>query len=186
MLRVGDCPEDAAANRKGVVNLRLTSGKTAVHSDMLMWNYEEPVEAAALQLASILYSVPQISVKIDRLCDEHKKMLAYYLDFWRSHRDVLLDGKLKANHPDSAYSLVWAEKDAAAIFTAYTNPVIDCADYDSVIAVNSTGGSSLYLQGAIGKSYRVVNCMGEDVEHGYIEDAVAVVSVPAAGMVFVE
>jgi hypothetical protein len=82
--------------------------------------------------------------------------------------------------------LVWAEKDAAAIFTAYTNPVIDCADYDSVIAVNSTGSTSLYLQGAIGKSYRVVNCMGEEVEGGCVEDAVAVVSVPAAGMVFVE
>ena len=186
MLRVGDCPEDAAANRKGVVNLRLTSGKTAVHSDMLMWNYEEPVEKVALQLASILYSVPQISVKIDRLCESHKKMLAFYLEFWRSHRDVLLDGKVKANHPESAYSLVWAEKDGAAIFTSYTNPMIDCTDYESVIAVNSTGGASLYLQGAIGKSYRVVNCMGEKVESGYIEDAVAVIAVPMAGMVFVE
>ena len=113
-------------------------------------------------------------------------MLAYYLDFWRSHRDVLLDGKVKANHPESSYSLVWAEKDASAIYTAYTNPVIDCTDYDEVIAVNSTGGQELFLQGAIGKAYRVVNCMGEEVESGYIEDAVAMVSVPMAGMVFVK
>ena len=186
MLRVGDCPEDAVVNRQNVVELRLTSGKTAVHSDMLMWNYEDPVETAALQLASILYSVPQISVKIDRLCEEHKKMLAFYLDFWRTHRDVLLDGKVKAKNPESRYSLVWAEKDQTAIFTAYTNPMIDCTEYESVFAVNATGDAVLYLQGAIGKSYRVVNCRGEEMETGSIEEAIAVLSVPMAGMVFVK
>ena len=31
MLRVGDCPIDAIKNRQDIVNMRLTSGKTAVH-----------------------------------------------------------------------------------------------------------------------------------------------------------
>ena len=136
--------------------------------------------------ASVLYSVPQISMKIDRLNEDHKKMLAFYLDFWRLHRDVLLDGKVKAEHPESCYSLVWAEKDDKAIYTAYTDPVIACEGFTEVIAVNVTGGRDLILKGAQGKNYRVVNCMGEELSSGQICESLALVSVPMSGMVFVE
>ncbi|MBR4942050.1 MAG: alpha-galactosidase, partial [Clostridia bacterium] len=57
MLRVGDCPNDAIQNRRAIVDLRYTSGKTAVHSDMLMWSIHDPVESAAIQIASTLFSV---------------------------------------------------------------------------------------------------------------------------------
>ena len=89
MLRVMDCPNDAICNRQDVVNLRFTSGNTAVHSDMIMWHYDDTVESAALQLVSIMYSVPQISVRIAKLSDEHKKMLDFYLHFWRENRETL-------------------------------------------------------------------------------------------------
>lgn len=75
MLRVADCPNDAIMNRADIVNLRFTSGKTAVHSDMIMWNPEDRVESAALQFASILYSVPQISMRLECLPADHYKML---------------------------------------------------------------------------------------------------------------
>jgi alpha-galactosidase len=81
-------------NRHNIINLRYTSGKSAVHSDMVMWNKDDEVESAALQLVSIIYGVPQISVRIAELSEEHKQMLSYYLSFWREHRDVLMDGKL--------------------------------------------------------------------------------------------
>lgn len=55
MLRVGDCPADPLKNRSDIVNLRLTSGKTPCHSDMLMWNVDSHVEIAALQICSVLY-----------------------------------------------------------------------------------------------------------------------------------
>ena len=61
---------------------------------MLMWNYSDTKEAVGIQLANILYSVPQISVKIDKLSEDHKKVLAFYLDLWRKNRATLLDGKL--------------------------------------------------------------------------------------------
>ena len=49
MLRVGDCPCDVLKNRVGTINLRVTSGRTAVHSDMIMWNTDDTAENAALQ-----------------------------------------------------------------------------------------------------------------------------------------
>ncbi len=182
MLRVGDCPDDAIMNRQDVVNLRLTSGKTAVHSDMLMWNYEEPVQSAALQIVSALYSVPQISMKIARLNEEHKKMLAFYLSFWRQYRDVLIDGAFSASNPESAYSSVRAEKDGLSIVTVYTNPVVECKG--NLIAVNGSGSESLILKNAAGKKYRTVDCMGNPLAEGTVDSEIWEAKVPQAGMVF--
>lgn len=186
MLRVADCPNDAFVNRREIVNLRYTSGNTAVHSDMVMWNYDEPVESAAMQMVSILYSVPQVSMRIARLNEQHKKMLSYYLSFWRENRETLLDGKIIGERPECNYTLVRAEKDGKAIFTAYSQSVIPCGDYESVIAVNGTGTGELILSGAKGRGYRVVNCMGEECGRGTVGADMEALNVPCAGMIFVE
>jgi len=186
MLRVGDCPNDAVKNRQEIVNLRFTSGKTAVHSDMIMWNINEPVESAAQQVTNILYSVPQISVKLETLPEDHKKMLKFYLSFWRENRETLLDGKLLAANPESAYSLVCSEKDGKAVFTAYTDSIIDMAAYNEASAVNSTRYKSLIIKNADGKTYRVVNCMGEELANGKIEGKLCEIDVPLSGIIFVK
>lgn len=186
MLRVGDCPNDAVKNRQEIVNLRFTSGKTAVHSDMIMWNVNEPVEAAAQQVTNILYSVPQISVKLETLPEDHKKMLKYYLSFWRENRETLLDGKLLAANPESAYSLVCSEKNGKAVFTAYTDSVIDMSAYSEAASVNCTRYGALIIKNAKGKSYRVVNCMGEELANGKIEGKLCEIEVPLSGIIFVK
>ncbi|MBQ1954303.1 MAG: alpha-galactosidase, partial [Clostridia bacterium] len=168
MLRVGDCPDDAIQNRRGIVDLRFTSGGTAVHSDMLMWNVSEPVESAAVQVASVLFSVPQVSMLIDKLPEDHKKMLSFYLDFWTEHRDVLLDGKLTATHPECCYNLVCSEKDGEAIFTAYGETLIPVKTEKAII-VNVTGGESLIIKNCGNKAFRVVNCMGAELSSGTLE-----------------
>lgn len=185
MLRVGDCPNDAIRNRQGVVNLRLTSGSIPVHSDMLMWNLDDPVEVAALQLVSVLYSVPQISMKIASLPEDHKKMLTYYLKFWQEHRDILLDGKVTAENPESAYSIVCSQLEGRAVVTVYTDVVVDCEKFSEVVAVNGTK-KPLILKNAADKTYRVVNCMGEEVAAGTVPAALWEVSVPTSGMIFVK
>lgn len=186
MLRVADCPNDPIVNRCETVNLRFTSGNTAVHSDMLMWNYSEPVESAALQLVSVLFSVPQISVKIAKLSEDHKKMLGFYLSFWRSHRDILLDGKISANNPETLYSSVTACKDKKAVTALYSEKVVDVKDYGYVAAVNSNGSESLVLKGACGKKYTVYNCMGEKLENGTVSGNLSEITVPVAGIAIIE
>lgn len=186
MLRVGDCPGDSMLNRQDVVNLRLTSGNTAVHSDMIMWRYDDKVESAAIQFVSVLFSVPQISMKISKLTEEHKKMLKFYLSFWRENRDVLVNGKILAANPECAYSIVCSEKDGKAVFVAYTDTLIDCAAYTKLTAVNSTRSKALLLKGAQGKSYKVVDCLGQTLEEGKIDSSLCEISVPLAGMVTIE
>lgn len=185
MLRVGDCPCDILKNRFNVVNLRYTSGKTAVHSDMIMWNIEDTVENAALQFTSILYSVPQISMLIDKLPSDHYEMLKFYISFWKEWKNVLLDGKLTATNPESEYSLVCSRLDDTEIYTAYSDPVIPVTA-KKTIAVNATVGNTLIIKNALDKNYRVLNCMGQEIANGVLSVNLQEIEVPTAGIVFVD
>jgi alpha-galactosidase len=151
-----------------------------------MWHPKDSVESAALQLANAIYAVPQVSVKIDKLSEEHKKMLSFYLSFWREHRDVLIDGKILAANPESSYSIVCAERDGSAISTSYTDTLIDCRAYTDIIAVNCSRAKALVIKGAESKSYKVLNCMGETVSEGVIDGYLAEIDVPLSGMIFVK
>ena len=119
LFRVGDCPGDFLSNRLGVIDLRLTSGDTAVHSDMLEWNSRDTVENAALQLLNVIFSVPQISVRLADLPEEHREMLKFWLDFMRVHQEVLLHGKLTPYHPELNYPLVVAETETEMVIAVY-------------------------------------------------------------------
>ena len=183
MLRVGDCPCDTLKNRVGIINLRMTSGKTAVHSDMLMWNMNDTAENAALQFASILYSVPQVSVRVDKLPEDHYKMLKYYIFFWKEWKDVLLDGRLTAENPECNYSSACSTLGDKSVITSFTNPVV-CINTETAVVVNASMHKSLIIKGAKDKNYTVVNCMGEEVSKGAITADIEEINVPVAGMVF--
>lgn len=185
MLRVGDCPCDILKNRFNIVNLRYTSGKTAVHSDMIMWNTEDSVENAALQFASILYGVPQISMRIDKLPKEHYEMLKHYISFWREWRDVLLDGKLTATNPECEYSLVCSELDGKAIYTAYSDTVIPVKAKETA-AVNATAAETLIIKNAVGNKYTVLSCTGSEISSGTIASNLEEIRIPVAGMIFIK
>ena len=184
MLRVGDCPCDTLKNRVGVINLRMTSGKTAVHSDMLMWNMSDTVENAALQFASILYGVPQVSMRIDKLPEDHYRMLKYYISFWKQWKDVLIDGRLTAENPECNYSSACSTLGEKSVITSFTNPVI-CVKTKDAVAVNASMYKSLIIKGAKDKNYTVVNCMGEEVSKGTISADIEEINVPVAGMIFI-
>lgn len=184
MLRVGDCPCDMLKNRMGIINLRMMSGKTAVHSDMIMWNTEDTAENAAMQFASVLFGVPQVSVRVDKLPESHHKMLKYYVSFWKEWKDVLLDGKLTAQNPESNYSAACSALGNKSVIVSYTNPVIEICT-DEAVAVNASMHKSLVIKGAMGKNYKTVNCMGEKISSGIISASLEEIEVPSAGMIFI-
>ncbi len=181
MLRVNDCPGDSIINRIGVIDLRLTSGKTAVHSDMTTWSATEPVSAAALQIASIIYGVPQISVKLKNMPEDHIKMIGHYLGFWRKNREVLLDGKLTATEPWANYSQACATLGDEEIATAYADRVIECK-VACTTAINCTGSDSLIIKGGKGRKYSVVDCMGNKVSEGKIDCDLFEINIPLCGI----
>ncbi len=188
MLRVSDCPADGLKNRIGMVDLRMLSGNTAVHSDMLEWNYEDTPENAAQQMISILYTVPQISVRLEKINEEHKKMLAFYLKFWCEYRDVLLSEHFKAVAPWANYSAVCTEKDGTMIVTAYENQVVEIKESaEKLILVNGLGKSGIILKDAKrwgGKECVIFDCMGNVVQKLCLpKDSLMIeLSVPTSGI----
>jgi alpha-galactosidase len=130
MFRATDIPNGAAKNRQRVVNLRVLSGETAIHSDMLMWHYNEPVEIAALQLLNILYSVPQLSVRLAELPKKHFEMVTYYTKYWKENKDILLNGTFQPSGIISRYPLISSHKSGKQIVTLYDELVAEVATKD--------------------------------------------------------
>ena len=90
MLRSADCPTGALINRKQILDLRLLSGDSAVHSDMVIWDRTDALENKAQQLIAILFSVPQISIMLDEISAKEESLLRFWIGFWLEHRDVFM------------------------------------------------------------------------------------------------
>jgi alpha-galactosidase len=172
MLRVCDCPADALINRRASTDLRLICGESAVHSDMIMWNTKDTVEAAAIQMLTTLFCVPQISVLLDRIPETHRRMLAFYLAFWKENREILLNGRFYAENPEAYYTLVSSEKDGHLIALAYTDSVLTVPSAERISYVNASCKGRLAVrfeqdQGV--KEYQIYDCMGNVTASGMIE-----------------
>ena len=141
MLRATDCPGDLQANRCRIANLRLTSGETAVHADMLEWNVAETAENAARFVLSSVFGVIQYSVMLRELPADHKRMIAHWLDFTRRHRETLLKGAFRPHHYEAFYPVIEAESAAERIVAVYNDAAIaDGGKVDRPIYIlNATG-----------------------------------------------
>ncbi len=183
ILRVADSPADAIRNRADVLNIRLFNPGVMVHSDMLMWHAEDSVDSAAVQLANTLYAVPQISVHIEALPEEQRRMLKYYLDFWTRYKKVLLEGKLTALCPESRYVQACAALGDTAVVTCYADCLVT-AQTLKLVVINASMRNELVIKNCGNRRYRINDCMGTTLASGVVGDALASFEVPRGGMVF--
>ena len=146
MLRAGDCPGDLLANRCRTANLRLTSGKTAVHGDMLEWNRDEKPEVAARHVLATMFATIQYSVMLRTYPASHKRMIAHWLRFSQEHRDALLHGSFRPHHFEALYPWIEAENDAeriAAVYVGGTVVPVDAAK--TTFVLNATGEGEIFV-----------------------------------------
>lgn len=188
MMRGVDCPNNAVANRVETIDLRLLAGPTAVHSDMTMWHSEAPVEDAARQLLACLYSVPQVSILVTKFPAEHKQMVTFWLDYWRKHREILLDGTLRAYGPVNGYPLVTAAKNGALIATVYQNTPVEVGpEVTELHLVNATARESLIVSGAMAGMWQLTttDCLGNVSEKQVLslKADLTTLDVPISGLV---
>lgn len=106
MFRAADCPNMAMVNRVRTTDIRLLAGGTAVHSDMFVWHTEDSVESAALQILNILFSVPQLSVKLEEIPEDHVEMIRFWINYWNENSGLLLDGYFRPRHPHANYPVI--------------------------------------------------------------------------------
>ena len=182
MLRVGDCPNDALSNRVNSVSLRMTSDKIPVHSDMLMWHYEDTDESVMSQLLSIMFSVPQISIRFSGLSESHKMLLKAFLDFWRKTREIILDGKISFEGIEANYTMVKSEKDGESVVVLYQSTDYSLLESKANI-YNITGKDYIIIDSLYEYNYTCYDMYGNMVDSGKIPRGVSKITLKNASRV---
>lgn len=166
IFRVCDCPDSGISNRVGIVDLRLLSGNTAVHSDMLMWNKEEKAEVAALQVIDCLFGTMQFSVRLDIMKEEHKRMLKNYMAFMQHHQELLQQAPIIAQEPQNLYPQVCVQNEQTEITALYSrNRVVELGDTEESIIVNGSAATAVFVEAKapLVAQVTVFDCMGTTV-----------------------
>ena len=190
MFRATDCPNLASINRIRTSDLRLLSGSTAVHSDMLMWHYDEPVEVAALQMLNVLYSVPQISVRLEDIPEDHFKMIKFYTDYWLKNRTVLLDGDFHPLSPLTNYPMLEGMNNDKKITTIFNDQIVEIqmGKYEEIDVINAKISTRVVIV-ATGDSkkfeYSILDCLGTETKKETLElsEGTYTFNVPASGLI---
>ena len=186
MIRATDCPLSMVENRTRIARLRLTSGKTAVHADMLEWRADETPESAARCIINSLFGVVQYSVRLKTLPESHRRMLAHWIRFSQEHREALLKGKFRPYYPAADYPLLEGESASERVFGVYQeNLVVNVGDAGkTVYVVNGANADSLALDfGKDVRSVEVFDTFGKCVETRSASKGLVRLPVPKAGYV---
>lgn len=190
MFRAVDCANVAVYNRRHIVDLRLIADTTAVHSDMIMWHPDESVEAAALQVVNILFSVPQISVRLAEISPEHRQMLDFWIGYWTKNKSILLDGDFRAVGPALNYPMVTGRQNDKLIAAVYQDMFV-LSGTEPLKAIDiangkPTAGVVLRLEQSFGRSViTVYDTLGQEVSKKIrrLEPGAHAIDVPPSGLV---
>ena len=184
MIRAVDCPADLAANRRRIADLRLTSGTTAVHSDMLVWNADETPENAARAVLSAIFGVVQYSMVLQKLPESHRRMIRHWIDFTLAHRDTLLKGGFRPHHPEMQYPWIEAWSDGEAIAAAYVDGIVlpVNAKGRTVFALNASQTPSLVIDiGGAETAAEVFDTFGNAIGRQMLKGGLNHIAVPVGG-----
>jgi len=165
MFRAFDCPSDSLMNRVRTTDVKFLCGESAVHADMLTWHKEESVEVAALQFSSIIFSVPQLSVRLAERSEKELAMINFYTKYWNENKDVLLDGEFSAFKPLLNYPYLSAMNEHTIIYGIYDDIVLPIElEKNTIHIINGKMSSDIVLQIYGPESTwnrQIFNCMGE-------------------------
>ena len=183
MIRGTDCPADFAKNRKIIADLRLTSGGTAVHSDMLTWNRDETPEGAAKAILSALFGVIQYSMVLDTIPPAHKEVIRHWLAFSQAHRETLLKGAFRPRHPELLYPLIEAESAAEKVFAVYSAaPVVELGGVEKpAFVVNATDAARVPAELSREAGVEYFDVFGRSRGRARLKAGLVMLEVPVSG-----
>ncbi len=187
MIRVWDCPNDPFTNRISIADLRLTSEKTVVHGDMIIWDKNETSEGVTSQLYSSLFAVPQISVRLNEISAEHRKILAAFLKFRNEHKKTLMDGNFTVKNPEANYSYTESTLDGERIALSIVSPVLKIdRKYDRDFLVNLSETTEIPVIGEkTGLSFKITDSFGKTLSKRKLKKSDTFLEVPFGGILHI-
>ncbi len=146
MLRATDCPLSMVENRTRIARLRLTSGRTAVHSDMLEWRADETPESAARCILNSLFGVVQYSMHLGDLPESHRRMAAHWIRFAETHKEALVKGAFRPHYPANDYPLLVGESKSERVIGVYQeNLVVDAGEADKTVYILNGANTASFM-----------------------------------------
>ncbi|MCI8387227.1 MAG: glycosyl hydrolase [Clostridiales bacterium] len=190
IVRAGDCAQDFLTNRVRVIDLRLGTN-VAVHSDMIQIIEDEAPESSALQLTNIMFSTPQISPCFDKISDEQKRMLKFWIGFMSEKRELLQKSSFEPKHCYNNYSSVTVRNESERLTTLYGESLLILDETaPRVYIVNAYERTPIYVGSSVEAkyAYKLVNCMGDDVGSGEItlDSSPKLIEAPFNGMIVMD
>ncbi|WP_281542081.1 glycoside hydrolase family 36 protein [Maribacter aestuarii] len=147
MFRAFDCPGDATMNRVRITDIRMLAGNTAVHSDMITWHPNEPLEIAALQMVNTLFGVPQLSILLNKARPSYIKMINFWTTYWKTYADVLVNGYFMPSRPLANYPLLEVSDSVYHIIGVYEDYVVPIKnDRSKIHIINGKTTQSVVLK----------------------------------------
>lgn len=186
MMRVWDCPLDGVMNKNQTLNLRLVSGKCAVHSDMICWHSADSAGAVALQLWGTLFSVPQISVRLKEISKEQRAVLENYLTFWNTHRTVLMDGRINVKFCENGYGYAESAYENELVASLSSSNVFESVgDFKEYYVINLTDREYVIIKNpkCAMLTCKVFDCLGETLGTLTVSDPLSEIDLPIGGRV---
>ncbi len=187
MFRVADCPAAPNTNRVGVADLRLLSGDTAVHSDMLEWNAHDRIESAVGQILNCIFGTVQVSADLAKVPEDHCRAIRYWVDFMKAEKELLQNAPLYAEMPQLLYPQLRTQKDGRCAVAVYDPDRLAklSAAHDEILLFNATRAPklSVLFNGEAQWKVEVRECHGDVVSeqtlnlNGYTE-----LAIPESGM----
>lgn len=189
MFRAFDCPADSAMNRIRIADIKMLAGNTAVHSDMITWDVKESVEVAALQMVNTLFGVPQISVVLKEIPDNHLKMVKFYTQFWNEKRDLIINGNFVPSKPLANYPINQVSQNNETMIGVFDDNIMELQS--SFSAINIINGK--LTDYVVIKSFedfgnfncQIFDCMGNITNQQTLtlEQGLSELKVPACGLI---
>jgi alpha-galactosidase len=189
MFRAFDCPYDSQTNRIRTTDVRLLAGNSAVHSDMIMWNFSDSVEHSALQFLNVIFSVPQLSVRFDKMTNGHKKMIGFYTNYWLENRDVLMEGKFIPYGVSANYPVITTSKNDKIIYGIYDKIWVNLdTKFDKIDLINGKLDNLIVINNTeyFGKfSIQVFDCQGININNyeKELSAGLSTFAVPSCGII---
>ncbi|MFK8162249.1 MAG: glycoside hydrolase family 36 protein [Lewinella sp.] len=188
LFRAFDCPNDSATNRLRTTDVRLLAGGSIVHSDMFMWHPDETVEAAALQINNVLFSVPQLSVRLAEQSADKTAMIRFWTGYYNDNRRFLLGGKFRAHAPLENYPMLSVREDRQMIVGLYGAAIVDLPeDVDYLDIINGRMNEDVVIK-VRGKErlaeLTIFDCMGKQKRQKHrLSPGIHLINVPASGLI---
>lgn len=184
MFRASDCPGNMQSNRGRIANLRLTSGTTAVHADMLEWNVAEKPEVVARHILSAIYGVVQYSAMLREVPESHLRVMKHWIDFSQKHRKTLLHGTFRPYHPEAKFPVLESESSEERIITVYQENMAVNAGIPNreVYILNASSAESLVVESrATPRKTEYYDTYGNKVAGAELAKGMQRVAIPIGG-----